>query len=320
VNPHTDNGESPRHSRFGYTLIELLVAMVIGAVILAAAVGFLITHMRTLEGSDIRENVTRNSRYIGALLRHDLQAAGIEIESRVSFGTISVWPGPAGDTLLVLFVPYLPSPAPARPVDVTLSEPPAGEGTCGPRCIDVMKDPDEVFELEAGDLARLEVQGTRRLIIVSEVGMVHPGRMQVSFTEADTLLHQPAGLIDDLQLRIPGSFVQELKPTVFYLDDQERLMRAERLSLSGSPVGEVVAYGVEQFDVSVVFADGDEQPRPNPADTDVTNDYDDIVAVKVTVTVKADRTDPRVNNGELLRKTMEWRISPRNLRYEKNRM
>ena len=34
----------------------------------------------------------------------------------------------------------------------------------------------------------------------------------------------------------------------------------------------------------------------------------------------ADRTDVRVNQGKLLKATHEWVISPRNLRYEKNKL
>jgi hypothetical protein len=90
--------------------------------------------------------------------------------------------------------------------------------------------------------------------------------------------------------------------------------------MDGSPDGQVVAYGVEEFEVSVIFEDGDELDQPNPYDTDVSNDYDDIVIVKLRVTVKADRVDPRVNGGQLLRKTSMWRISPRNLRYQRNRL
>ena len=48
--------------------------------------------------------------------------------------------------------------------------------------------------------------------------------------------------------------------------------------------------------------------------------YDDIVALRIRVTLKADRIDPRVNQGQLLRKSYEWTISPRNLRYEKRRL
>ncbi len=71
--------------------------------------------------------------------------------------------------------------------------------------------------------------------------------------------------------------------------------------------------------MTLVFADGDTLTQANAVDSDDSNDYDDIVGVRVRVTVMADRTDPRVNGGQLLKRTYEWQMSPRNLRYEKNR-
>lgn len=303
----------------GFTLIELMVGLLLGTVIITAAISFLITHMRSLEGSDIRENVVRNDRYVGALLRHDLQMAGIDIESSTEFGTVGAWPGLSGDTLFVLYVPYEPEPAPIHDIDPTQFQPPAGEGTCGERCIDVLYNMSEPVELREGDLARLEVNGVRRLIVVNDV-TVNGFALQVSFTAADTLLRQPAGLTGNLQVEVPGTFIQRLHATMFYVDGQDRLIRADRLNMDGTPDGEIVAYGVDEFEITVVFEDGDELQRPNPYDSDYSNDYDDVIAVKVRVTVRAERTDPRVNGGELLTKTSVWYVSPRNLRYEKNRI
>jgi prepilin-type N-terminal cleavage/methylation domain-containing protein len=303
----------------GFTLIELIVGLLLGTIVISAAIGFLITHMRSLEGNDIRENVARNNRYIGALLRHDVQMAGVDIHSSTEFGTVGSWPGATDDTLFVLYVPYEPNMAPLHDIDPTESQPPPGEGTCGPFCIEVLFDPSEPVELREGDLARLEVDGERRLILISDVE-VDGFALDVTFTSADTLLHQPAGLVDNLQLELWGTYIQKLKPIIFWVDDQDRLLRADHLNMDGTPAGEIVAYGVEDFEVSVIFEDGDELSRPNPYDADNSNDYDDIVTVKVRATLRAERVDPRVNGGELLTKTSVWHISPRNLRYEKNRL
>jgi hypothetical protein len=308
-------------SSLGFTLIELLTALALGIFILSAAMGFLITHMRAIEGDDIRESVSRNTRYIAELLQRDVQMAGIDIKSSPSFGTVAVWPGSAGDTLMVLYVPVEPSPAPPHDIDVTAyPEPPAGEGTCGDRCLDLRKVDGDPLELTIGDLARLDVNGVRRLILTSSVTETSSTQFELEFTDADTLLRQQAGLAGNFQIRIPGTYVQKLETILFYLDDQQRLLRARGLNTDGTPNGEVVAYGVQQFDVELKFADGDELAQANPVDSDNSNDYDDVVGVKVTYTVRAPRADPRVNHGELLTRTAEVRISPRNLRYEKNRM
>jgi hypothetical protein len=299
-------------------LIELMIGLTLGTVILSAAITFLITHMRALEGSDIRENVARNDRYIGALLRRDVQMAGIDLESSTLYGSVSVWPGSTGDTLILLYVPYDPNAAPIHEVDPMESQPIPGRGTCGERCLEILYDPGEPQELGIGDLARIEVFGVRRLILLNDFNFAG-GVWEITWTSADTLLHQPAGLTGGLQVAVPGTLVQKVAPIIYYLDDQQRLMRAERLKMNGSPDGHVVAFGVQQFDISLIFADGDTLPKADPFDSDNSNDFDDVVGVKVTVTVRANRTDVRVNDGELVTKTSEWRISPRNLRYEKNR-
>jgi prepilin-type N-terminal cleavage/methylation domain-containing protein len=308
-----------RLSSRGFTLIELIIGLVLGAVIISAAISFLITHIRSLEGSDIRENVGRNDRFIGALLRRDVQLAGVDVRSSTEYGTVAVWPGSHGDTLILLYAPYEPDPAPVLDIHPASAPPPSDEGTCGQYCIEWYLGAPDTSTIQPGDLARIDVDMSRRLILINDVE-VSGSFLRVRFTDADTLLRQPAGL-QGFNLNHPfGTIFQELRPIIYYLDDQERLIRAERLNMDGTPDGDVVAYGVEEFDVSLIFDDGDELEQPNPYDTDITNDYDDIVTVKVRVTVKADRADPRVNGGELLKKTSVWEISPRNLRYEKNRV
>ncbi len=306
----------------GFTLVEAIVATVLSVVVLSAAVSFLLTQFRTLGGGDIREDMTRNARYIGVSLRHDVQSAGIEIASTSDLGTVAVHPGTYGDTLVLLHVPYLPAPAPPHPIDPPpgTDNPLAPGGTCGANCIDVVKDANVPLELGLGDLARLQVAGTRRLIIVENITTTNDTSIAVTFASHDTILRQPAGLTGGLRLDRYGTYVQKLRPIIYYLDDQQRLWRAVQLNANGSPAGDVLAWGVEAFDVRLIFEDGDELDGADGNDSDVTNDYDDIVAVRVRATLVADRVDPRVNQGQLSRRSYEWVIAPRNLRYEKNRI
>jgi hypothetical protein len=305
----------------GFTLVEAIIALLIGLIVLGAAVGFLLAQMRTLGSGDAREDLARNARYIGVSLRHDLQAAGVELESTTTFGSVAVFPGAYGDTLVILHVPYDPSPAPPHDIDPppgTDNPLPSG-GTCGARCIDVKKDAAVPLEIGIGDLARLQVSGERRLILIENVTLTNDTSVALTFTAHDTILRQPAGLSGGLRLDRYSTYVQKLRPIVYYLDDQQRLWRAVALDLSGSPSGDVLAYGVESFDVKLMFADGDLLERADPYDADTSNDYDDIVAVRVNATLAAERVDPRVNQGLRLRKAYEWVVAPRNLRYEKNR-
>jgi prepilin-type N-terminal cleavage/methylation domain-containing protein len=308
-------------ARLGYTLVELLIALTIGAFVLSAAISFLITQLRTLEGSDIRDEVARNARYIGIALRRDVQTAGIEITSTTLFGTLAVWSGSPGDTLAILHVPSNPEPAPPHdivPEPGTDNPLPPG-GTCGERCIDVLTDPEVPLELQVGDLARLQVAEERRLILIENIEDTSDTSVAITWNDADSLLRQPAGLTGGLRLDRYGTYVQKLQPIIYYLDEGGFLMRAVRLNMDGSPDGWVLAFNVQDFDASLIFSDGDVLDQANPYDSDDSNDYDDIMGVRIRATVEAARADPRVNQGQLIRKTFEWKIAPRNLRYEKNR-
>ncbi|NIR42452.1 MAG: prepilin-type N-terminal cleavage/methylation domain-containing protein [Gemmatimonadetes bacterium] len=315
------NGWSPTSRRRGFTLVELLIGLVLGVLVIGAAITFLIHNLRILEGSDTRENVARNLRYVGVLLRQDLHRAGVDLKSSTSYGTVATWPGAPNDTLVLLHVPYVPEPAPAHNLDPTANmgiDPPPGEGTCGSLCVDLLKEPGSLL-LQVGDLARLQVWNSRRLVIVDAIDIVSPTQFQVTFRDTPLLLRQPGALSDDFELKLGQGYLQELSPAVYYVDDGGRLIRATELNLDGTPNGQVAVHNVEEFELRLMFADGDEHEDADPNDTDDTNDYDDVVGVKVRVTLTASRVDPRVNNGELVRMTNEWKIAPRNLRYEKNR-
>jgi hypothetical protein len=301
--------------------VELIVALTLGIIVVGAAVNYLIKEMRTLQGNDVREVVTRTGRYVGISLRHDLQRAGVGIETTTTFGTVDVWPGTQGDTLVVLNVPYLPSTAPPHAI-----VPPPGNdnplppgSTCGPQCMEVLKDSVAPLELQVGNLARLQIPGARRLVLIGDLIETSDTSVELSFTDASAILRQDAGM-SGLSLDRSATYVQKLDATVYYLTEDHELMRAVRLNLDGSPDGQVLAYGVEEFDVKLVFIDCDVLERADPYDTDDSNDYDDVVALRILLTVRADRVHPLVNDGELLRRTFEWTIAPRNLRYEKDRL
>lgn len=307
--------------RRGFSVIELVIALSLGVLVLSAAVGLLLQEMRSLAGRNLREGLVRNGRYIGVSLRHDLHRAGIEVRSKVGFGTIAVWPGTYGDTLLILHVPYSPVPAPPHAlIPPPGTDNPLSTSTCGTNCVEVLVDNSQPLELAAGDLARLQVLDTRRLLQIADIRSTSDTSVAIRYTQADTILRLPAGLSGGVLLDRYGTYVQELMPIIYYVDARRRLMRADRLNPDGSPRGEVLAYGVDVFDARLIFADGDTLEVANPNDLDDTNDYDDIVAVDVRTTLSADRTDPRVNQGNLLSRTFEWTIAPRNLRYEKERL
>lgn len=300
--------------RLGFTVIELLIALVMGVIVLSAALSFGVSTWRTMEGNSVREEVYRNGRFIGMSLERDMQTVGVGIASTVSFGTLAVW----GDTIVILSVPFEPEQAP--PADLV---PKAGTdnplppgGTCGTFCINL--DKVKQFSIEAGDLARLQVNDERRLILVTSVTQGGQSWI-VEFGTHTALLRYIAGLTGNLLLDRYSTFAQELDLVVYYRDG-DKLMRAEKLNPNGTPAGEVLAYGIQEWDVSLVFTDLDEAPFANPNDTDPTNDFDDILGVRVRVVCAADRPSHNVRAGELFTREFEWQFSPRNLMYERNRL
>jgi prepilin-type N-terminal cleavage/methylation domain-containing protein len=300
-------------NRLGFTMVELLIALVMGVIVLAAALSFGVSTMRTMEGNSVREAVYRNGRFIGMSLERDMQTVGVGIASTVSFGTLAVW----GDTIVILAVPFEPEQAPpADLVPAAGTDTPLPSGaTCGTYCLNL--DKPKGFTLEPGDLARLQVNDERRLILVNSV---KPGATwTVEFGPHSSLVHYTAGLTGDLLLDRYSTFVQKLDVVVYYRDG-DKLMRAEKLNPDGTPAGEVLAYGIQEWDVKMVFTDLDEGDQGLPLDTDPTNDFDDILGIRVRVVAAADRPSRNVRTGDLFTKEFEWQFSPRNLMYERNRL
>ena len=301
-------------SRKGFTLVELLISLVISVVVMGASLSFAIAAFRGSEANSLREEVYRNARFIGMSLERDIQSTGVGIESEMRFGTLSTF----GDTLLVLHVPWDPDAYPY------LIDPPAGVnnpldpgGTCGTVCIDLNKDPDGNFDLQPGDIARLQINSERRIILVT--GIVDYGAtVELTFAAASTLLHFEAGLAGGVLLDRFSTFVQKLQP-VFYWVDQEVLYRSDQMDANGDLIASPIAYYVKSWDTKMIFVDLDEADYADPDDADNTNEFDDILGTRITATLGTARSDIRVAGGAIYTRDYEWTFIPRNLMYERNR-
>jgi hypothetical protein len=149
------------------------------------------------------------------------------------------------------------------------------------------------------------------------------GRYQITFSAGDTLFLHPAdwarpiASAQNLQLLPAGTTFQRITPVMYYRDAQNRLIRATKLTAGGAPSGEVVAENVTNWNVWLFFEDGDSARVADPTDADATNDYDDLSSLKVMATLRNARADR--NMGTAAQRNFEWRFSPRNLSYERNR-
>ena len=73
---------SRRTVRSGHTLIELIIALVIGVSLIFSASAIAISTMRSMRGTELREGIARQARYVGMSLERDLAFTGVGLENR----------------------------------------------------------------------------------------------------------------------------------------------------------------------------------------------------------------------------------------------
>jgi prepilin-type N-terminal cleavage/methylation domain-containing protein len=298
-----------RQDRAGFTLVELLLAVTIGLMVLTAATALTAATWQSVRGVTIRDGVNRNARYIGVTLQRDIQETGVDLASSVAFGSLAVW----NDTVAILRVPYEPT----APGQYSLSTANFPTGVCGQACLDI-QTAGAAPQLSVGDLARVQVSNSRRLIFVTAVDPVNGG-YRVQFANTPTLLQHPAG-IQGLAITPASAFVQRIAAVVYWRDNNRVLQRATRLNPDLTLQGEALATGVQTFTARLTFTDGAEAAQAdNGSDGNTNNDYDDIAGLRVQVMLQGDRTDPKVNGGRPVRRQLQWWFAPRNLIYERNR-
>jgi len=313
-NPHVP---ARRRRRGGFTLPEVLISLTVGMVVISGAVAFSVQSWTTRRGWTVRETVDRDARFVGLSLARDVQEAGIAFTSTSVFASVDTH----GDTLSVLSVPYEPTEAGVYPIyndgDTLPTYPPGG--TCGETCIDFQRV-NGSFDLQSGDLARLQVGGTRRLLLLTSVVSRPNNLFRVNFLPLEKLVNRPSGL-DSLLLMRAGTSIQKANLVMYWLDpSRQYLMRASKIDLNGQPIGSTMAGNVEAFQARLLFTSGAEHGTYDGIDADTTNDGKDIIGVKVRAKIRSTKSDPTVNGGYPIARWYEWRVSPRNLLYEKNRM
>lgn len=296
--------------RAGFTLVELMIAMIVGLVVLAAATAAVASTWRGLSGGRMREGIERNARFVNEALARDLSETGVGVSSSLRFGTLSA----RNDTIVILSVPYT-NGTPANPHTFQYGGAPlpVATGSCGTYCVNV----DTVgWDLAPNDLALLQANNERRLIEVNAVARTG-STAQVTFNTGTDLLQHEAAYARNMQLPNNGVVVIKMKFVSYWVQNGS-LMRAERLNPDGTPAGELVATGVDSIRVRLVFTNGVEASTADPTDANPDNDWNDILALRVLAWLKSDPTDLRVNNGQPISRAYGWWFAPRNLRYEKN--
>lgn len=311
-----------RRGETGFTLIEMLISMIVGVVVLGSATSLMLGAMRSLAGVELRDGIDRRARFIGIALQRDVQQTGIEIDARPTFGSIGTY----ADTLVMLRVPYFVPAAgtPEEPADAyartALLPAGANVGNCGAFCLEVQRVVGETFQIQAGQLAYLEMSSNvRRLIRVTAVTFPNATKARITFANTTQILGHPAGVVG---LNLTNAFqVRTVRAVAYYRDAQSQLIRSDSTDNAGKAVPQAIATGVQAWDASMVLVNGAEVDVADAGtDANPDNDYDDIARVHLRATLQADRADARVNNGVLLTRQFDWWYTPRNIMYERNKI
>jgi len=307
-----------RRARTGFTLVELLIAMIIGVIILMLASEIVLSTTRSARSGEARASVDRNARFVGLSLQRDLQEAGVDLESSVDFGSVHAY----GDTLVVLRVPYDSTPAmPSREYPSRFTtRPAAGQGTCGTNCLNVDRGASP-FEPVVGNVVLLQISNSRRLAIAGTVTTA-TGTATIAWPTLTSFLGHTYGLRNpDIRLDAQpmANLVRRLEATMYFRSG-DSLVRATRFNATdGRPDGQALATGVSSFRVWLHFTDGDSAATANGTDLDATNDPNDVTGVSATAVLRPDPNDIR-RGYSALPKTFTWFFAPRNLAYERNRI
>lgn len=305
-------------SRAGYSVIELLIASVMGVIVLSAAMSLAMSTFRSMAGLQLRDGIDRNARYLGMVLQRDLTETGVDIEALSGSGTLAVW----ADTIAILrakFDPAANTSAPAYPLtgsNIARGMNNAAAGT--PTYVDIVGT--AVPQIAVGEVVRYQRNTVRRLLLVTSVTRVGTA-YRLTFTAGSNLIRHAAGLAGNVAPASGSESSATIQPVamVMYYRNGTQLMRAQSLNVSDNrPVGSVVAEGVQVFDASLIFTNGAELTQADS--TNAATAYNQISGIRVRATMQAEATDFRVNNGALLTKQFEWFVAPRNLIYERNRI
>jgi type IV pilus assembly protein PilW len=315
VTPRTNPGAL--RAQRGFTLVELLIVMIIGAVVVGASLQLLDRTRTSSRTEALRVDLQQNARYAMDMLTRELQQGGQSLDATPTFGPLAVVDGASGkpDTLYVLFA------EPDTPIH-TLAAPTSGKIkiviTCG----------DPVSDIKAGSMLYIASGSQRGVIRILTATKTSNGKtckttpgtvigsLDLTYTVIDGQRH---GWI--FQGNLAGAAAMRANAAVYYIDGSNaanpRLMRATDY-VNGAWVGVPMADNISDLQVNLVFSNSITAAVANGTDADAENDYDDINTVQVDLRAVARRTDKDLNKGQLYGRNYRLAVTPRNQIYTRN--
>lgn len=305
----------------GFTLIELLVAMFIGVIMIAGSLGLLDLTRENSRTERLRLELQQNARQATDMVTRDLQQAGQAMDPNMVFGIVAGVDGVGAqpDTLFMLYV------EPSTPDHVVLAPTPGMEKsqivlkvTCG----------DPVDDVAVGDFVYLASGSARGVAHVTGVNhnaggscggqppTTQIGTATLSVSPVDGETH---GWV--LQANTVNAVGLRVRAVAYFLDTsnpaQPYLVRAT--SYQGGNWQRVpVADLISDFQVELLFADGDAAAEADAGDADPTNDYDDVNTVRVTFDAQTRWLDKDLAGGQNYARSYSLSVTPRNQLYTRN--
>jgi len=239
----------PLRPATGFTLVELMVAIVLTALLVLAALSSMFNVERSWDASQEQIDVTQNTRAALEMLARDVRMAGSGFGGR----TLTTG-GVPGNRLHVL------EPTPAASGPDTLHMVGSLEGTRGFTAAS-MPSPsaplvlDDATGFEIDDLVAISGRGEANLFQVT--GVDPNGReIFLSATSAYNRSHDswPAGGYP------PGSRVTKVERISYWVDEEDGITVLYRRVDTGEPVP--IAYGVDNLAIRYVLADGTTSGNP----------------------------------------------------------
>ncbi len=291
-------GAGPMTCR-GFSLVELLIGLTVTMALVGAFIGLFINQNKAYSSESLRQEMMLSGRIALDEVQREAMNAGTGLPGL--FASVQVFDsGPdQPDTVTFIYVPqgslhlqFDTSPKPNKSAN-SMKFSSASE-------VSQLVVGDHLIIYDEVDFNIVEITGinlsSRTAIFVPPVGVNTPAGLAKAYDPSTAVITR----------------VSLMSLTVDRSDPAHPALVKFR---GGNNLGQV-AWDIENFQVTIIFEDGDTAAATVDDDSDLTNDSMDLRGVLATVFARSSRTDPRNNSGDRFwHQEFTSTIAPRNLIY-----